>query len=84
MRAFDGTAGEGRYDYGCYDDAIHGITGKAGNGRIFSISSNYDTYRAFLEENKVVFLNDTDMPLLSEKIQNMPEKIGVIPRNLFC
>lgn len=59
-----------------YDDAIHGITGKAGNGRIFSISSNYDTYRAFLEENKVVFLNDTDMPLLSEKIRNMPEKIG--------
>lgn len=62
-----------------YDDAIHGVTGRAKEGRIFPIHFEDAKYREFLTKNKVIFLNEGEMPLLSEKIQSMADKIGCEP-----
>jgi len=57
-----------------YDDALHDVNGKAGMNRIFDIDHNYKQYKAFLEAYKVVYLDEQNMPLLSEKVQGIWEK----------
>lgn len=59
-----------------YDDAIHGVTGKAGDNRIFPIDFNEAPYRELFERSKSFYIEDNGMGWLAEDLMGKAEQLG--------
>jgi GT2 family glycosyltransferase len=60
-----------------YDDAIHGVTGKAGENRIFDIDFNLKPFQKLFSSAKLFYLEDGDFPTLGEWLRQLPQKLGI-------
>ncbi len=59
-----------------YDDALHGITGKAGENRIFDIDFNKNNYRRLFSKNNSFIINENEFPNLCEKVCSLAKEIN--------
>ena len=59
-----------------YDDAIHGVMGKAGDNRIFDLDFNFEPYRRMLKDQKKIYLEKNGYEGLAEKIQEFASHEG--------
>lgn len=60
-----------------YDDALHGIYGKAGENRIFPIDKNDDAYRRLFTSAKAFYLDEGEFPTLGARVKAVPERLGL-------
>jgi hypothetical protein len=60
-----------------YDDAIHGVTGKAGENRIFDIDFNYEPFRKLFSSGGSFYIDAGKYPMLSEWLRNLPSQLGI-------
>ncbi len=59
-----------------YDDAIHGITGRAGDNRIFPLDINLEPWHQLFASEKRFYLSAEEYPGTAERIQELAEKLG--------
>lgn len=59
-----------------YDDAIHGVTGKAPDGRIHDVDKNMDPWRNFFDSADEFVIYDNNNPMLCKKILTIAESLG--------
>lgn len=59
-----------------FDDAIHGVMGKAGENRIFEIDFNEEPYRHLLEGKESVYLEANDYTATAEHFKALAESMG--------
>ena len=60
-----------------YDDAIHGITGKAGENRIFALDFNMESYRRLFENHKRFFIENNGYEALEERIKYLSNYLNI-------
>jgi hypothetical protein len=60
-----------------YDDALHGVTGKAGENRIFEIDFNYAPFRKLFSPSMHFYLEENEFPTLAGRIKELPEQLGI-------
>jgi hypothetical protein len=60
-----------------YDDAIHGVTGKAGDNRIFDLDFNYEPFRKLFSSVESFYIDAGKYPMLSEWLRNLPSQLGI-------
>ncbi len=60
-----------------YDDAIHGITGKAGENRIFALDFNMEPYRRLFENHKRFFIENNGYEALEERIKYLSNYLNI-------
>jgi hypothetical protein len=60
-----------------YDDAIHGITGKAGENRIFDIDVNYEPFKKLFSSAKCFYLEEGEFPALAGWLKGLPQQLGI-------
>jgi hypothetical protein len=61
-----------------YDDAIHGVTGKAGENRIFDIDFNYEPFIRLFNSAKSFYVEEGEFPLLAGWLKNLPKQLGLL------
>lgn len=59
-----------------YEDAIHGITGKAGDNRIFPIDYNYEPFRKLFSTWDRFYIEEGEYPGLAASIRSTAQKVG--------
>ena len=59
-----------------YDDAIHGITGKAGENRIFELDFNETPFRELFESAQSFFINENNHPVMAERVRLLAQNFG--------
>ncbi|MEE0288767.1 MAG: glycosyltransferase family 2 protein [Lachnospiraceae bacterium] len=59
-----------------YDDAIHGIMGKAGENRIFDIDFNYSRYKELFASNQEFYLEENGYELMAERVKGIAQYLG--------
>lgn len=59
-----------------YDDAIHGVMGKAREQRIFDIDFNFKKYKTLFEQSKEYYIEENGYNLLSEHIKSIAQYLG--------
>lgn len=59
-----------------YDDAIHGITGKAGENRIFSLDWNEKPFRELFAESASFYIEENGYGWLAEELKKYAENLG--------
>lgn len=59
-----------------YDDAIHGVTGKAGENRIFSLDFNEEPWRRLFETESACYLAEDEYPETAQRIKDIAESLG--------
>jgi hypothetical protein len=60
-----------------YDDAIHGVTGKAGENRIFDIDVNYKPFQKLFSSAKFFYLEEGEFPALAGWLKGLPQQLGI-------
>lgn len=60
-----------------YDDAIHGITGKAGPNRIFDLDFNEEPYRRLFHNKKEIYIEPNSYPILEERVKYLSQYLGM-------
>jgi GT2 family glycosyltransferase len=60
-----------------YDDAIHGVTGKAGENRIFNLDINYEPFRKLFVSAESFYLEEGDFPTLAAWLRQLPQQLGM-------
>ena len=60
-----------------YDDAIHGIMGKAGANRIFELPREKTWIKAFFEKNPCVYFENNGFDLQASRIKEMMTQMGL-------
>jgi hypothetical protein len=60
-----------------YDDAIHGVTGKAGKNRIFDIDTNYEPFRRLFSSAGLFYLEEGEFPTLAGWLRALPQQLGI-------
>jgi hypothetical protein len=60
-----------------YDDAIHGVTGKAGDNRIFDLDFNYEPFKKLFASAKSFYIESGEFPMLTQWLKDLPEKLGI-------
>jgi hypothetical protein len=60
-----------------YDDALNGVTGKAGENRIFDIDHNYEPYRKLFESCKKFYIEEGHYPAMAEWLRTLPDELGI-------
>jgi hypothetical protein len=60
-----------------YDDAIHGVTGKAGENRIFDIDVNYEPFIKLFSSAKNFYIEDDEYPILAGWVRSLPKQLGI-------
>lgn len=59
-----------------YDDAIHGITGKAGENRIFDLDFNEEPFRQLFGSNKKIFIEANGHAIMEERVKYLAQSLG--------
>ena len=59
-----------------YDDAIHGVMGKAGENRIFDLDFNVVPYQKLLEGKKKIYIEENGYLATAGRIQEMASRFG--------
>lgn len=59
-----------------YDDAIHGVMGKAGENRIFALDVNYEPFHRLLQDKEKIYIEENVYPGMAEQIRTMTEEFG--------
>lgn len=59
-----------------YDDAVHGVTGKAGPDRIFPLDFNEQPYRKLFAGKDRIFIEENGFPVLAERVRCLAEELG--------
>lgn len=59
-----------------YDDAIHGVTGKAGEHRIFPIDFNEEPWHRLFTLEKRYYLSSENYPETTQRIKDIAESLG--------
>lgn len=59
-----------------YDDAIHGVRGKAGKNRIFDLDFNTSGYRKLFETYSKCYLEVNDFEVMADRIQYLSKYLG--------
>ena len=59
-----------------YDDAIHGVMGKAGENRIFDLDFNVVPYQNLLEGKKKIYIEENGYLATAGRIQEMASQFG--------
>ena len=67
-----------------YDDAIHGVSGKAPEGRIHEVDRNPEGYRNLFESADSFYLYANGNPRLCEKVSKMAADLGFSDRLIEC
>jgi hypothetical protein len=60
-----------------YDDAIHGVTGKAGENRIFNLDINYEPFRKMFVSADCFYIEEGDFPTLAGWLRQLPQQLGM-------
>jgi hypothetical protein len=60
-----------------YDDAIHGIMGKAGENRIFDIDFNYEPFIKLFSSADKFYIEEGEFPTLAAWIRQLSENLSV-------
>jgi hypothetical protein len=60
-----------------YDDAIHGVMGKAGPGRIFSVDFNEKPFRKLFSSGAAFYLEEGEFPSLAGWLRQLPKQLGI-------
>ncbi len=60
-----------------YDDAIHGITGKAGENRIFPVDFNYEPFREMFNSASAFYVEECGFPTLHSRIKGIAKELGL-------
>jgi hypothetical protein len=60
-----------------YDDAIHGVMGKAGDNRIFDLDFNTKPFEKLFSSSDSFYLDEEDFPNLAGWIRNLPTQLGI-------
>jgi hypothetical protein len=60
-----------------YDDAIHGVTGKAGENRIFDIDVNYEPFKKLFSSAKFFYIEEGEFPALAGWLKGLPQQLGI-------
>lgn len=59
-----------------YDDAIHGVTGKAGENRIFDLDFNEEPFRRLFNNNKAIYIEANGYPITEQRIKHLATQLG--------
>lgn len=59
-----------------YDDAIHGITGRAGSNRIFALDFNAEPWHRLFAQSSEFVLQEGQYPATAEHIKELAERLG--------
>ncbi|MCD8039544.1 MAG: glycosyltransferase family 2 protein [Lachnospiraceae bacterium] len=59
-----------------YDDAVHGITGKAGDNRIFPVDVNLEPFRALFGSAGAFYVEENGFPTLHRRLREIARKLG--------
>lgn len=60
-----------------YDDAIHGVMGKAGNNRIFPVDKNWTAYKEMLYSAESFYIEEGNFPTLAKQLRQQARELGV-------
>jgi GT2 family glycosyltransferase len=60
-----------------YDDAIHGVTGKAGENRIFEIDINYEPFIKLFKSAKCFYVEEHEFPILADWLKKLSGQLGM-------
>jgi hypothetical protein len=60
-----------------FDDALNGVTGKAGENRIFDIDHNYEPYKKLFHSCKKFYIEEGQYPATAEWLRTLPDKLGI-------
>jgi hypothetical protein len=60
-----------------YDDAIHGVVGKAGENRIFDIDFNYEPFKKLFSSEGNFYIEECGYTALAEWLKNLPMQLGL-------
>jgi hypothetical protein len=60
-----------------YDDAIHGVAGKAGDNRIFDLDFNYEPFKKLFASANSFYIESGEFPMLTQWLNDLPEKLGI-------
>lgn len=59
-----------------YDDAIHGITGKAGDNRIFDLDFNEEPFRRLFQNKRKIFIEANGYTIMEERVKYLAQHLG--------
>lgn len=59
-----------------YDDAIHGVMGKAGENRIFDLDFNFTPYQQLLYDKKKIYIEENGYLATAERIRELADHFG--------
>ena len=59
-----------------YDDAVHGVTGKAGENRIFDIDFNEEPFRNVFSMGNKIFMEVNGHESMADRVRYLAEKLG--------
>jgi hypothetical protein len=65
-----------------YDDAIHGVMGKAGDNRIFEIDFNYQPFQKLFSSAKRFYIEENGFPSLAAWLRSLPQHLGMTAENV--
>jgi hypothetical protein len=60
-----------------YDDAIHGVMGKAGDNRIFDLDFNTTPYEKLFSSDENFYIEIGGFPNLAGWLRNLPSQLGI-------
>jgi hypothetical protein len=60
-----------------YDDALHGITGKAGENRIFDIDVNLEPFKKLFSSAGLFYLEENEFSTLAGWLKGLPKQLGL-------
>lgn len=59
-----------------YDDAIHGIMGKAGENRIFDLDFNLEPFHRLFQGKRKIYLEDNGYVQMADWLKNLALQLG--------
>lgn len=59
-----------------YDDAIHGVMGKAGENRIFDLDVNFEPFHRLFRDRKKIYIEENAYPGTAERIRTLAKELG--------
>ncbi len=60
-----------------YDDAIHGVMGKAGDNRIFPVDVNLKPFRDLFSSAKAFYVEEGGYPILHQRLRDIAKKLDM-------
>lgn len=59
-----------------YDDAIHGVVGKAGENRIFPLDFNEEPWHHLFSNGKAFYIHEEEYPATAQRIKEIAANLG--------